>query len=121
MDAENKAPTDPGHQPRRQDCFLPMMLRILMLRSPQEELVRRRPVWEALSEFFLDTELNESQLRHIATVLRASGYAESELEEILICEIAPVLYSNLCLWHTIAGVWDAFDVDKIEAAILAGK
>ncbi len=88
---------------------------------PHEELPRRRPVWDALSAFFLDTELDEPQLREIAAILRASGYSEAELRDILDTELAPLLYPNLCLFVTVAGVWDGFDVAAIEAALLAGK
>ena len=36
-----------------------------------EELQRRQPVWEAFSEFWLDTELDSSDHTRIANVLRA--------------------------------------------------
>ncbi len=73
-----------------------------------------------MSAFFLDTELDEPQLREIAEAFKASGYTESELEDILT-EIAPLLYTNLCIWINVAGVWAGFDLDWIESQILAGR
>ena len=85
---------------------------------PHAELSRRRPVWEAMSTFFLDNELDDSQLREIAGTLRASGYTESQLDDILTTELAPLLYPNT---FDMTGVWNGFDVDWIEREILAGK
>ena len=51
------------------------------------ELERRRPVWAALSDLFLDTELEAADHQRIAHVLAASGYPESELERILCREV----------------------------------
>ncbi|MBL8878560.1 MAG: hypothetical protein JNG88_05515 [Phycisphaerales bacterium] len=92
-----------------------------MLIIPHEELPRRRPVWEAMSDFFLDNDLEDAALQEIAAILKKSGYSEAQLEDILETELAPLLYGNLCLWVTIAGVWDGFDVGWIEAQLLAGK
>lgn len=85
---------------------------------PHHELSRRRPVWEAMSAFFLDTELDDAQLREIAGMLGVSGYTESELDDILKTELAPLLYTNAL---DMVGVWDGFDLDWIERELLAGK
>lgn len=85
---------------------------------PPEEIARRRPVWQAMSAFFLDTELDEAQVREIAQVLRASGYSEAQLDDILTREIAPLLYSNAV---SVAGVWNGFDLDWLVQQIVAGK
>ena len=66
----------------------------------------RIPVWNALSEFFLDTELHHTDRERIATVLAASPYSEEKLEEILRFEVTPVLRANL---FSIAGEWTGFD------------
>ena len=81
-----------------------------------EDIQRRRPVWEALSDLFLDTELGEPHLRHIARVVAASGYTEAEVEEILYGEVFPV-----CIWNmrSVAGEWAGFDVDWLQGRILA--
>lgn len=82
------------------------------------DLLRRRPVWEALSEFFLDTELDEARLREIAGILLVSGYSVAELDDILTQELAPLLYIN---GLAVAGTWEGFNVDWIEREILAGR
>ncbi|OBY60990.1 hypothetical protein [Pseudomonas sp. AU12215] len=68
----------------------------------------RESVWLALSELWLDTELDEADLATIASTLAISGYPPEELEAIYRLEVAPVVWSNS--WVT-AGVWDGFDPD----------
>jgi hypothetical protein len=79
-----------------------------------DELKRRRPVWIALSDLWLDTELSDSDLTHIASVMDESGYSIEELRSIYMDEVVPVVYRNLL---SFAGVWDGFDekwlVEKI--------
>ncbi len=70
------------------------------------ELTRRKSVWMALSEFYLDTELTSNELTRIHLVLVESGYSEKEILEINYNEVAPVLIANT--WST-AGVWGGFD------------
>ena len=82
----------------------------------EEEIARRRPVWLALSELWLDTELTEVDINHIATKMVESGYSLSELRVICDSEIAPVVYSNL---RSPAGVWDGFDEHWLIEQILA--
>ena len=70
------------------------------------EIERRKPVWVALSDLWLDTELTEDDLRRIAGVMRRSGYTVQELREIYLFEVAPVVYPNLL---SVAGEWAGFD------------
>lgn len=88
------------------------------MRDPSFELERRRPVWGALSELFLDTELQPEDHRRIARILSASGYTTPELEQILRREIGPVLSPNFL---TPAGEWAGFDLAWLEAEILRSK
>ena len=83
-----------------------------------DDLVRRRPVWEAMSEFFLDTELDDARLRGIAAILRASGYTIAELEDILASEVAPLLYKNPL---APAGEWSGFKPEWLVDQIVAGR
>ena len=87
---------------------------------PHEELQRRRPVWEAMSDFFLDTELDDAALRAIADTLQESGYSTAELEDILETELGPLLYENRAHPGT-SNVWSGFDGAWIERQLLAGK
>jgi hypothetical protein len=91
------------------------------LKPPADDLKRRRPVWEAMSEFFLDTQLESADHTRIAEILMASGYSLDELDYILWREVSPVLWSNLA---SMAGIWDGFDMKDVEEQILrrpAGK
>ena len=71
-----------------------------------QELERRKPVWKAFSEFFLDTRLTGSDVERIARIARASGYSLAELRDIYLCEVAPAVGLNL--W-SIAGEWAGFE------------
>jgi len=85
-----------------------------MLDLNAAELARRRPVWSALSELFLDTEVRP-QLGYVALACIASGYSEEELQSIWRHEVAPVLLPNML---DVAGEWAAFDQDWLEARIV---
>jgi hypothetical protein len=80
-----------------------------------EDLARRLPVWEALSDLFLDTELTEVFYRSIARHIMESGYRPEELLEILWDEVFPVVEWNL---RHPAGVWSGFRADWLQDAIL---
>ena len=80
--------------------------------SPSE-LEQRRPVWDALSTLFLDTDT--ALLRPFrARVLAASPFSIDELQTILIDEVYPVCSANLA---SIAGEWAGFDSEWLERAI----
>src|SRR5688500_1297338 len=70
------------------------------------KIEERAPVWIALSELFLDTELQDDDRERIAKTLAASPYSEKKLEEILRFEVTPVLKANL---RCVAGEWSGFD------------
>ena len=79
-----------------------------------EDLDARIPVWAALSELYLDTDV---RLFHdsIARALASSPYALDVLERILRDEVHPALYTNLL---QVAGEWAGFDdawlVDHVQ-------
>ncbi len=76
------------------------------------EAESRKPVWTAFSEFWLDTELTDSDLQWIAAVAAASGYTVSELRDIYLYEVAPVVGANLLV---VAGEWAGFDEKWLHA------
>lgn len=78
-----------------------------------EHLAERTPVWVALSELWLDTELGPLEWDMIARVLAASPYSEPELAAIHHFEVAPVLWTNLC---NVAGEWAGFDETWLQNA-----
>lgn len=69
-------------------------------------IAARRPLWLALSELWLDTELDEKDLERIAAVLAQSGLSIAELRDVYLVEVAPAVYRNLL---DPAGVWEGFD------------
>ena len=78
------------------------------------EIERRKDVWLALSDLFLDTDVSLSY-EHIARVCGASEYSLQELKEILESEVAPVCAENLL---SIAGEWAGFDEQWLVNSIL---
>lgn len=86
------------------------------MKPAAQDLERRRPVWEAMSELFLDTELDAKDRQRIADVLASSGYADEELDRILWQELCPVLEVNL---RNPAGEWTGFDMQHVEERILS--
>jgi hypothetical protein len=77
-----------------------------------QTLADRRPVWEALSELYLDTDTSLFET-WVADVLAASPYTVEELEGILIYEVRPV-----CLWNAFYWEWVGFDPDWLEREII---
>ena len=74
------------------------------------EIEKRLPAWHALSDLFLDTELQPTGYRHIARVLGSSGYSPAELRAILDEEVAPVFVSNLL---SVAGEWAGWGEEDV--------
>ena len=83
----------------------------------EAELPRRRPLWIALSDLWLDTELQDGDRDFIARTMLDSGYGRDALQRIMAEEVAPVVYRNL---YSVAGEWTGFDPDWLCAEILAG-
>ena len=81
----------------------------------EHDLENRRPVWAALSQLFLDTELEEEQLSFIAKVIKDSPYSAGETERILFREVYPVCIANL---RSVAGEWTDFSEGELEEAIM---
>jgi hypothetical protein len=80
-----------------------------------EDLARRRPVWHALSDLFLDTEITEAFYRFIARAVIESKYSPAEIRSILWDEVFPIIEFNL---RHPAGVWEGFRVEWLEEKIL---
>ena len=80
------------------------------------DIDRRKPVWIALSEFYLDTELQPADIEAIRLVFAQSGYTIDEIRRINYEEVAPILLDNLL---SPAGVWAGFDADWLTKTIMA--
>ena len=81
----------------------------------EAEINERFPVWNVLSEFWLDGYLVESDYDRIAAELKASQYTKEELLKICIYEVAPAVSSNLL---SIAGEWGAFEPEWLKKRII---
>ena len=81
------------------------------------EIARRSPVWRALSELFLDTELQPDDHQRIAELIRQAGYGYnvSEAEAILRNEVAPVFFPNML---SMAGEWVPWSEDFVRELVL---
>jgi hypothetical protein len=75
---------------------------------------RLRAARAALSELFLDTELDGRDLARIAQVVTGTGLRRDELEHVFTDELEPLLAGNL---NVPAGEWQGFDIEWIEAQI----
>ena len=69
-----------------------------MKNTPEDRL----RLWSALSDLFLDTEIDDHTFGYIARVIREDGYTSEEAEHVLWQEVYPVLEANL---RSVAGVW----------------
>jgi hypothetical protein len=74
----------------------------------------RKPIWIALSEFYLDTELQESDFRNIAFKIIESPYSLEEVKNINKYEVFPVLQPNLL---SVAGEWAGFQEEWLINSI----
>ena len=81
-------------------------------------LKTRKPLWIALSDLFLDTELQEYNHAHIATAMFESDYSFAEIEDILMLEVFPVCIPNM---HSVAGEWAGFHEDWVIKTIIKAK
>jgi hypothetical protein len=72
----------------------------------QKEIERRKPVWLAISEFYLDTQLDQNDLDRITNIFKTSKYSITELKYIDFYEVAPIVGRNLL---STAGVWSGFE------------
>ncbi len=82
-------------------------------------LNKRKPLWIALSNLFLDTELQDYDLIHIAETMRESDYSLDDINAILMLEVLPVCIGNMCVLP--GGIWTGFDKDELVKSILSAK
>lgn len=81
---------------------------------PQLNIEHRKPIWIALSDFYLDTELQDYDFKHIASKIIESPYSLDEVKEINKYEVFPILQANLL---SVAGVWAGFDEEWLIKSI----
>ena len=81
------------------------------------DIERRKPVWWALSDLWLDTPVEDATYNHIVRVMIESGYTLNELAHIYAYEVAPAVYTNMYNIFP-GGVWGAFNPHWLQAEIL---
>ena len=82
----------------------------------EQEIIRRLPVWTALADFYLDTELRESDFRWIADQIRKAGYTLAEAAMMLKYEVGPA-----CIWNGLTlpgGRWDLWLEEEVRQVVL---
>ena len=77
-----------------------------------EDIVRRRPVWAAMSDMFLDTEVRWD-VPFVARRCAESGYDDETLERIFWVEVFPEAIGNML---QVAGECAGLTLD--EAALI---
>lgn len=84
---------------------------------PPDEVERRKPVWQALSNMYLDTENTEEEFQRIAQVIMNAGYSIEEADIINRQEVFPLIGTNLL---GVAGdwAWDSYDQELFAHAVV---
>ncbi len=84
------------------------------LHLSEQDITKRTPIWQAISDLWLAQELEDYELRSIAWALAQSDHDWQQLEEIYLFEVAPVVHGNL---RGGSGVWGSFDILSLREAI----
>lgn len=72
---------------------------------------QRLPVWHALSDLFVDTELNDRDYQFIARRLQASMLPAAKIRRILVEEVGPAFFFNVV---SVAGNWTGWPVESVR-------
>jgi hypothetical protein len=81
----------------------------------EQHIQARLPLWEALSDLWLDTQLSDAYMEGIARVMDESGLTIDELWRVYSYEVAPVVYMNV---YSFAGQWLGFSSDWLRTEIV---
>lgn len=73
-----------------------------------QDIENRKSIWTALSEFYLDTELESEDFDRITTIFQNSRLSIKDIKQIDLMEVFPLLQPNLL---SVAGVWVDFEED----------
>ena len=67
----------------------------MKMKLSDKEIVKRSPVWIALSDLFIGRVLQGSDFNYIIKILKESQYSIDELEFIFLNEVSPVFRFNI--------------------------
>jgi hypothetical protein len=80
------------------------------------DLESRLPVWQACSNFYLDSDMPPETLIYIAKVCAVSPYSSRQLDSIMFCEVWPALKWNL---FSMAGEWAGWRDNELMELVLS--
>src|SRR5436853_3704833 len=83
----------------------------MALRDPRDDVEHRLPVWKAMSEFFLDTEITDRGVALVARTCADSPYSLPELDRIMFCEVGRAFSANTV---SMAGEWGGWSEDFVR-------
>ncbi len=81
----------------------------------EDEIQARLPLWCALSELFLDTEMQDAHYLAIARAAREGGFSAEQVRDSLEREVFPAFAPNLM---SVAGEWAGFRPDYVRERVL---
>jgi hypothetical protein len=81
------------------------------------DVERRLPLWTALADLFLDTDVMLC-VPHISRTIAEGGWSIDEAENALRWDVRPAFYSNL---FNIAGEWEGWDPAYVRNAVIAAR
>lgn len=83
--------------------------------TESRSIKNKQQLWIALSELYLDTQLQPNFFLELAKRIYESPFSYKVVREIDKKEVFPVLYQNIL---SVAGVWDGLDEDWLITSIL---
>lgn len=83
--------------------------------APEQDERDRRPIWDALQVFWMDTDPS-FELAYCAEVCVRSKYSLIEIEAIFWNEVRPAVQFNL--WSGVAPEWAGFQIEWLSQRIL---
>ena len=86
----------------------------LAMLTPEQDQADRRPIWDVLQMFWMDTD-PKIFLESAAQVCARSKYSLSEIEQIFWNEVRPAVRFNLM---SVAGEWTGFEIGSLSQRIL---
>lgn len=85
------------------------------MQPPEDDIIDRAPVWDALQMLLMDTDVSLSY-DHIVETCNSSKYSVDEIESILFNEVMPVVRFNMLMLP--APEWCGFAVEWLKKRIL---
>ncbi len=80
------------------------------------EIARRLPLWWALSDLLLDTDMPHVWGPYIVRTMREGGFALGDAHEIFLDEVGPAFYFNLSI---VTGEWAGWEEEYVRRMVVA--